>query len=205
MTVTASPVAPGTGPFHVRGSTYVGVRDHIDRHVPGGFAAVRALLPDEAHAVFAAQVFLPVTMYDVLPLVPLTQATAIAEKLPYAQSVRQRARNVAQRDITGLYKLFFKAVSPATAAERLQRAAVRYFDFGRLDIVERGPRRTLVEHQGLPRLLLPWYLPMIEGYTAVVLEIAGARNPVANADLPRKDGHRQGLETVSVRIELVWD
>ena len=205
MTVMPSPVVPGNGPFHVRGSTYVGVRDHIDRHVSGGFAAVRALLPDEAHIAFASQVFLPVSMYDVLPLVPLTEATALAENLPYAQSVRQRARNVAQRDITGLYKLFFKAVSPATAAEKLQRAALRYFDFGHVEILERSARRTLMHHQGLPRLLLPWYLPMIEGYSAVVMEIAGARNPVTKVDLPKKEGHREGLEIASVRIELIWD
>jgi hypothetical protein len=205
MTVTPSPVVPGQSPFHVRGSTYLGVRDYIDRQVPGGLAAVRTLLPDNAHVIFASQVFLPVAMYDVLPLLPLTEATAIAEKLPYAQSVRQRARIVAQRDITGLYKLFFKAVSPATAAERLQRAAVRYFDFGGLGLGTKGPHRALLEHKGMPRFLLPWYLPMIEGYTAVVLELAGARNPVTRTDTPKKDGHREGIETVSVGIELSWE
>lgn len=205
MTVTPSPVIPGNSPFHVRGSTYVGVRDHIERHVPGGLAAVRELLPDEAHRAFASQVFLPVAMYDVLPLLPLTEAVALAEKLPYAQSVRQRACAVAQRDISGLYKLFFKAVSPATAAERLQRAALRYFDFGQVAIVEKGPKRTLLEHKGLPRPLIPWYMPMIDGYTSVVLEIAGARYPRTRTDPPSKDGHREGIETVTVRTEMTWE
>jgi hypothetical protein len=205
MTVTPSPVAPGHGPFHVRGSTYLGVRQHIDHQVPGGFAAVQALLPDNAHKVFASQVFLPVAMYDVLPLLSLTEATALAEKLPHAQSVRQRARVVAQRDIRGLYKLFFKAVSPATAAERLQRAALRYFDFGNVDILKAEPKRTLLEHKGLPRMMLPWYLPMIDGYTAAVLEMAGARNPVTRTEPSKKDGHREGIDTASVRIELSWE
>jgi hypothetical protein len=204
MMVSPAPIAPGHSPFHVRGSTYVGVRDHIDRDVPGGFDAVRVFLPDQAHVAFASQVFLPVSMYDVLPLIPLTEAVAIAEKLPYAQSVRQRARVVAQRDISGLYKLFFKAVSPSTAAERLQKAAVRYFDFGGVHILEKSPYRTLLEHKGLPRPLLPWYLPMIEGYTSVVLEMAGAKNSSARTDLPRKEGHRDGIEVVSIRIELSW-
>lgn len=204
MAVASSSVAPGRSPFHVRGSTYVGIREHIEQHVPGGFAAVLALLPDEAHVAFASQVFLPVAMYDVLPLLPLTEAVAKAEKIPYAQSTRQRARTVAQRDITGLYKLFFKAVSPATAAERLQRTALRYFDFGEVNILERGPHRTLIEHKGLPRSLIQWYVPMIEGYTSVVLEMAGAKNSVTRTELPKKENFREGIETVSIRIELSW-
>lgn len=166
---------------------------------------MRSFLPDEAHMAFASQVFLPVSMYDVLPLLPLAEATALAEKLPLAQSVRQRARLVAQRDISGLYKLFFKAVSPATAAERLQRAALRYFDFGHVEILEKGPKRSFIEQKGLPRFLLPWYLPMIEGYTAVVLELAGARHPVTKTDAPKKDGHREGIDTVTLGIELSWE
>ncbi|MCC6557167.1 MAG: hypothetical protein IT372_29795 [Polyangiaceae bacterium] len=199
-----SPVPPGTSPFHVRGSTYVGVRSYIDARVPGGLSAVLPHLPDEAHRAFSSQVFLPVSMYDALPLRALTEATALAEGLPYAQSVRGRARIVAQRDITGLYKLFFKAVSPARAAERLQRAALRYFDFGGVEILEKAARRSVVVHGGVPRFLVPWYVPMLEGYTAVVLEVAGGRSPAVRTEPPLRDGERAGIETVSLRIELAW-
>ncbi|MDI3282948.1 hypothetical protein [Polyangium sp. 15x6] len=204
MTVSPPPVPPGKSPFHVRGSTYLGVRSYIDEQIPGGLPAVLAHVPDEAVRAFASQVFLPVAMYDVLPLRPITEATARAEGMSFEESVRGRARIVAQRDIRGLYKLFFKAVSPATAAERLQRASLRYFDFGELEILEKGAKRTLLAQKGMPRFLLPWYLPMIEGYTAVVLEIAGARSPTTRAEPPRRDGEREGLETVSLRIELAW-
>jgi hypothetical protein len=182
----------------------VGIRDQIDQQVPGGLAAVLAFLPDDALKAFASQVFLPVAMYDVLPLLPMSEAVAMALNIPHAQSVRLRARMLAQRDITGLYKLFFKAVSPATAAERLQRTAMRYFDFGEVNILEKGPNWTLIEHKGLPRIMLPWYIPMIEGYTSVVLEMAGAKNPLARTDSPKKDNFREGIETISIRIELSW-
>lgn len=161
-------------------------------------------MPDEAHRSYVSQVFLPVAMYDVLPLRTLTEATALAEQLPLSESVRIRARIIAQRDITGLYKFFFKAVSPTTAAERLQRTALRYFDFGDLSIPEKGAKRSILIHKGVPRFILPWYLPMIDGYTAVVLELAGARHPVTRTDPPVRDGEREGIETVTVRIELSW-
>lgn len=204
MAVTSIPLPPGRSPFHIRGPTYVGIRDQIDQQVPGGLPAVLAFLPDDALKAFASQVFLPVAMYDVLPLLPMSEAVAMALNIPHAQSVRLRARMLAQRDITGLYKLFFKAVSPATAAERLQRTAMRYFDFGEVNILEKGPNRTLIEHKGLPRIMLPWYIPMIEGYTSVVLEMAGAKNPLARTDSPKKDNFREGIETISIRIELSW-
>jgi len=204
MTVTKAPVTPGTGPFHVRGSTYLGVRSYVDECVPGGMEAVLAVLPDEAHRAFASQLFLPVSFYDVLPVRTLTEAVAVVEGLPHATSVRARARRVAQRDITGLYKLFFKAVSPATAAERLQKASLRYFDFGRLEILERAPKRSVIVARDLPRFITPWYLPMTEGYTAVVMELAGARAPTLRAEAPRREGEREGLETVSVQFELGW-
>lgn len=204
MNATPTPVAPGKSPFHVRGSTYIGIRAHIDEKVVGGLSAVLSLLPDEAHQVFCTQVFLPVATYDALPMRTLTEATALAEGSEYAHSVRKRARVVAQRDISGLYKLLFKAVSPATAAERLQKAALRYFDFGDVTILDKGSKHSIISHGGIPRFIIPWYTPMIEGYTAVVLEIAGARNPAARTEIIKRDGEREGIETVIVRVELSW-
>lgn len=204
MSAIPSPVSPGKSPFHVRGSTYLGVRAHIDERVKGGMDAVLAHLPDEAHRAFSQQVFLPVAMYDALPLRTLTEATALAEGVPFEVSVRARARDVALRDLNGLYKLLLKAVSPATAAEKLQRAALRYFDFGAVDIVERGKNHCVIVQSGVPRFVAPWYCPMVEGYTVVVLEMAGAKGATAQISPPRRDGEREGIETVSVRIELGW-
>jgi hypothetical protein len=167
-------------------------------------AAVLAALPDDAHRAFARQVFLPISMYDALPLRTLTEATAIVERRPFDVSVRSRARDVARRDLNGLYKLLLKAVSPATAAEKLQRAALRYFDFGAVEIVERGKNHCVIVQSGVPRFVAPWYCPMVEGYTAVVLEMAGAASSTAHISTPRRDGERDGLETVSVRIELTF-
>lgn len=84
----------------------------------------------ERFADFVSRLFLPVGLYDVLPLRPFTEAIALAEGRPYDESVRDRARTIAQRDIGGLYKLLLRAVSPMTTLDRLPRVAQRYFDFG---------------------------------------------------------------------------
>lgn len=200
----AAPLSPGRSPFHVRGSTYVGIREYIDTQLRDGLPAVLAHLPDAAHRDFASQTFLPVTMYDALPIRSLTEAIAMAERVPYSTSVAGRARLVAQRDVAGLYKLLLRAVSPATAAERLQRAALRYFDFGSLSLGEQSREHCVFQQSGWPEVLWPWFAAMLEGYAPVVLAAAGARSSAVSSGLPHIDGRRAGLDTVSFPITLRW-
>lgn len=200
----AAPLPPGRSPFHVRGSTYVGIRESIDARLPGGLAAVLVHLPDSAHRDFASQTFLPVTMYDALPIRALTEAIAMVEGVPYSTSVSSRARLVAQRDVAGLYRLLLRAVSPATAAERLQRAALRYFDFGTLSLREQSKGHCVFQQSGWPEILQPWFVAMLEGYAPVVLGAAGAESVAVSAGLPHIDGRRAGLDTVSFPISLSW-
>lgn len=188
----------------MRGSTYVGIREYIDTRMRDGLPAVLAHLPDAAHRDFVSQTFLPVTMYDALPIRALTEAIAMAEGVPYSASVSDRARMVAQRDVAGLYRLLLRAVSPATAAERLQRAALRYFDFGTLSIRERSRESCVFQQSGWPEVLLPWFVAMLDGYAPVVLGAAGARSAAVTSGLPHIDGRRAGLDTVSFQITLSW-
>lgn len=195
---------PGQSPFHVRGSTYLGIREYIDRHIPNGLPAVLAHLPDTAHREFASQTFLPVAMYDALLIRPYTEATAAVEGKPYAASVTSRAKTIAQRDVAGLYRLLLRAVSPATAAERLQRAALRYFDFGSFAIVETSKQHCTILQSGWPAFLMPWFTAMIEGYAKVVLEAAGGRLVAVSSESPRTEGKQGGIDTVSTRITMSW-
>lgn len=204
MTLTSLPVRPGQSPFRVRGSTYVGVREWVDERVRGGLPAVLEHISDGDRRDFVSQVFLPVGLYDALPLRPFTEAVALAEGRAYDESVRTRARAVAQRDIGGLYKLLLRAVSPATAIDRLTRVAQRYFDFGAVTTRSAGDRRVEGTHTGMPRVIAPWFTPMLDGYAATVLEMSGARSPRVRFSAPERDGEREGIETVTIRFEVSW-
>jgi hypothetical protein len=187
----------------VRGSTYLGLKEYAEARIPGGFAAVVARLPDTKHRAYAEQVFLPVGLYDLLPLLPLTEAAAQAEGVPYETSVRGRARLIAARDISTLYKQVLRAPSPEDMIERLQRTAQRYFYFGEVTM-EVGERRAALVQTGMPRPMVAWFVPMFEGYGQVVLEHAGARSPGVRTMPPRRDGEQAGIETVTMRVELSW-
>ncbi len=203
--VTSPRFRPGESPFHVRGSTYLGMREYVDKHVPGGIGAVQARLSDDELREFAAQTFLPVSHYDALPIRPISEAIAAVEGIPYGDSVRRRAAMVAERDLKGLYRLLLSVVSPELVAERLQRLGMRYFDFGRVDVVSAAKGRSDAKMSGIPAPLALWLGHMISGYAVVALKAAGAASPRTRVDPPVRDGEVAGVETVTLGFHLSWD
>src|SRR5690242_16594342 len=129
---------PEPSPFHVRGSTYVVFRHELDERHPGGYAGFVRTIDDPGLRAFADQVFLPVSFYDVFPVVRLAELIAAHEKKPFDLSSRERAARVAKSDATGLYRLLLAAASPEFVANRLTKAALRYFDFGSVEVLESG-------------------------------------------------------------------
>jgi hypothetical protein len=195
---------PGESPFHVRGSTYHGMREFVERRVTGGLDAVLPHLPDDEHRSFAAQIFLPTSQYDALPIRPISEAIAAAQGLPYYESVRSRGSLVAQRDLGGLYRILLKVVSPELVAERLQRVSLRYFDFGAVEVVDTSKGRSETRMKGIPLPIAMWIGPMITGYATEALKAAGASAPRVRVDAPVRDGERSGVETVMLGIHLSW-
>lgn len=202
--MSSSTYAPGESPFRVRGSTYLGIREHVDKRLRGGLDALMAHLPSDAHRRFAAQIFLPVGWYDALPIIELTRAVAAVEQAAYADSVRERAVLVAQRDLSGLYKLLLKVVSAELVLERLQRASLRYFDFGRVEVRATGKGRSEGAYREIPAPLAAWFSPMITGYAAEALRAAGASAPRVRFDAPEPDGERFGVPLVALPFAFSW-
>lgn len=198
------PYKPGTSPFHVRGSTYVGMQKYVAESVPGGFGAVIAHIRDDDLRAFAQQVFLPVAWYDALPIPSIAEAIAEVERRPMADSVRDRGVIIARRDLGSLYKLMLKVVSPNLVMDRLQRASVRYFDFGHADVLPSRPGRSQARISGFPSPLTVWFIPMLEGYASVLLEAAGAGSPRVRFDPPEREGERMGVETVTLTLHISW-
>lgn len=200
----ALPVPPGTSPFHVKGTTYLAIVDYV-RRMPGGIEAITPHLGDPALDAFLRQVFLPVAQYDALPIRPFADAIAACEKRPFAESVSERARGVAERDVTVMQRLLFKLVSPETILEdRLAKIALRYFDFGHASGRMVGAKRGEIRMEKIPTLLAPWFLGMLQGYVPFVLANAGARNPIVREVSTVRDGERAGLETSTLTCSVTW-
>lgn len=198
------PFPPGDSPFGVRGLNFIAMREYCDREVPGGRAGVLARLPSEALRRFFEQPFLAVSMYDALPIKPITQAIAEQEGRLYEESVYRRAGGVAKRDMGSLYRVLMSFVSPELALKGLARIWARYFNFGQLEINEIAPRHWELAEVGVPASLAPWFSPMSRAYLLVALNMTGAQSVSPQIRSVKPSGHRDGVELVTLRFEVTW-
>jgi hypothetical protein len=195
--------APGQSPFNVRGSTYLGIREHADANIPGGMAALANALPEGPHRAFVGQVFSPDTWYDALPLRPLTEMLAKLEGRDWEDSVRARAEEAARRELGVLGRVRMLAATPDRSVERLQRLIADSFDFGQPEITEAvaGHARFVV-HQ-VPQPLGSLFLVMLQGQANVLLSAAGGKQVKLGGRLVPV-GQRGEIGLVDVRVEIDW-
>ncbi len=191
----------GKSPFHTSGLVYQGAREFFDQEVPGGSSAVREGLNGELR-IFFEQTFLASSMYDVLPMVPISHVAASLAKVSWGDLVRKNARFVAERDIRGVYKLLLNVLSPETVAMRLPKAAMRYFDFGKATAEMLGPGQCRLLQSGIPKAIAGWFIGAVDGFGTVALGKAGAKGVTLSAVLPQPDPRNP--ETVSIRFDFTW-
>jgi hypothetical protein len=194
--------APGQSPFHVRGSAYLGVREHADTKLAGGMATLVRALPEGPHRAFASQSFTPEGWYDALPIRPITELLAKLEGRDWEASVRERAEQLAAREL-GLLGRVRILGGPDKVIEKLVRLAAESFDFGQAEIAESSNSRVRVVLHQVPQPLGSWVLVSLQGHATVMLGKAGARQVEAGGRLI-PTGRRDDMGLVEVRLELGW-
>jgi hypothetical protein len=189
--------------FNCRGLVYIGAREYVAKHVPGGVDAISHNLPREL-AEFWDQLFLANSMYDALPIVPISETAAMLANLSHGDFVRANAAWLAERDVRGVYKLLLNVLSAEAVALRLPKAAIRYFDFGEARSKMSAKRSCQAEQSGIPRGMAAWFSACVNGFVPTALTIAGARNPRVRLLSTKSDGQRDGVETVTLKFEFNW-
>ena len=199
------PFPPGRSPFRANGIVFRAAMAYASKRTPGGPSALRPSLAP-ADADYLAQIFLPGTMYDLAPLVRLAIAAAALEGVTVADFTRARARESADMDIRGIYRLMLKVTSPQTLAARLPWAFNRYFAPTRAEInhLESG-RLTAILH-AVPAPMAGWYVSSTEGFVGRALELAGASPPAVRFTWAsaRAEGAEQGVPLVTLPFAVAW-
>lgn len=198
------PCPPGESPFHAKGHFFQNFIAYYGAVVPGGIQRVWDELPAGPLRRFAEQPFSPLKWYDMLPAMPMIAAAGRALGLPPEQAVRERSSWQSQRDIRGVFKLLLMVASPELVSHRLPQLFLRYFDFGKAAALEVQTGRSRSRQYGLPRILVPWYRPIVEGYCTAILRQTGAKEPAVGWETVERDGERQGIETVTVTWSARW-
>lgn len=199
------PFRPGTSPFHIKGTGYRGHMKYAEANVPGGVRAMLAGLSDPSVHAWFEQPFLASSWYDILPLLPAGRVCARLMGLPYEQYLASRTRAQAQEDLRGVYSVLLKVVSTESVATRLPRIVSQYFDFSRVEshVVSKGI--VGCSTTALPKVLLPWYKPVVLTFVKTALEISGARQVDIQVDPTEPDGAVAGAATVRFRWSIHWD
>jgi hypothetical protein len=193
----------GSSHFHVKGTTYMGMREYVDEQV-GSLDTVLEHIDEADIREFFAQVFMPVGWYDAMHILPVSRAIAVAERRPFDESVRRRARLRAETDVNRLYRLLLKAISPETVVDRLSRLSLRYFDFGHASTRMTDKTTCLGELHEIPIALHDWFRPMLSGYLPVVLEMSGARDARVAFEASRELGSRDGVPFGPIKMTITW-
>lgn len=203
--VETMPAPVGGTPFRAKGHIYLKMRDNMNATVDGGAEAVVAATRDRDAAAFFEQRFVAGGWYDALPMGPLAQTHARLLGRPTHQVMRERGREIAERDVPGVYRTFLKLVSPELFVGRAPRIASLYFDFGAATYEMLPPGRARTRLAGLPYSLALMMAGTVEGFMAASLEQCGGRDVVVRTlDATFDGGVVGGIPTAAVRHESSW-
>ncbi|HMA91431.1 MAG TPA: hypothetical protein VKP30_02050 [Polyangiaceae bacterium] len=199
------PFAVGQSPFKIKGNAYRGQIEYTNANVKGGMRAALDSLNDSAQREFFAQPFMASSFYDVYPLVVMAHVSARLNGVTFAELVRLRTVKQAEKDLTGVYHMLLRLVSPEIVATRLPQLTAQYFNFGTGKIAKREPGWVEAVRFGVPRGLVDWYGVVGQCYVTRALELNGARNPRALLSPPRKEGKAHGMDLFTMSFEYRWD
>ncbi len=176
-----APFAPGQSPFKIKGVAYRGHLDYVDKHVPGGNAAVIQQLGDERFDAFFNQPFLAASLYDVFPLAQAGIACGQLCGTSFLGFVAQRTRAQVEIDIRGVYRWLAKLANSQSLAARIPRVIGQYTTFAKGDSVVGDDGRVTTTTTGLPLPIVPWWNTVHQAYTAAAVELAGKAKVVESS------------------------
>jgi hypothetical protein len=192
-------------PFRVKGIAYVNAREYYNLKVRGGVAAVQERLDGAELRDFLDLPFGEDGWYDVLPMVPITEAAARAKNVSHAKLVRESVAWGAIRDLQGPFKSVLQNTSLEQLVRQLPKICTMYFDFGSADGREVKPGLYQADLSGIPEPLVKWLVYACEGFVPVALTLAGAKDVRLRGTAPAKpDSQVRGVPTVHLRFEVAW-
>jgi hypothetical protein len=198
------PFAIGKGPFQIKGIAYRGHIAYCDKHVPGGHRAVLESIGDEELRAFMTQPFFTGSSYDIFPLVLAAKSTAQVAECSVGTLLAARARAQVVDDLSGVYKLLLRLVSPEFVAKRFPSLISQYLDFGGAKVRVLSKRSALALQHGVPLPLADWYIGVTETYIAELLLHSGASTARVRYVAAEVDGESHGMPTLTLTCETSW-
>jgi hypothetical protein len=189
--------------FNMKGNAWRGIREFIEKVVPGGTAALLAELSPSDRTHYQ-QDFIPSGWYDAIPVEAVTEAAARLTGMTHAAFCTRFGQVVLERDMNGIYRAILRFATPDMMVKSLPLASRRYFDFVVMNIEQRGARDYVMHLSGIPRPVLPTYVSVTEVFTRNAISGSGGRDVRVETSAPMPGPAKDGIATVTLDRTLKW-
>jgi uncharacterized protein (TIGR02265 family) len=148
-----------------------------ERFGADAFRRILRFLPDADRQILEAGVL--ASSWYPMPLFLRFMQEAEQQLSPKEPDViRRMGAASAEYGIRGVYKIFFRMGSPEFIIGRAARVFGSYYDTGRIEVVETGPGRAVLDLSGFSGA--PQFCERILGWMEKTVQMAGAKNLRAN-------------------------
>ena len=193
----------GASVFCVKGTMWLGIREYVGEHVPGGLERVNAEL-SPPHQAFFSQMFLATAWFDLFPMIAVTRAIAIVRRRSHMDQARQLALWHGEHDLKHIYKAILKQSTPLAVCKRFSLIFSQLYNFGHIELVREEEGAFAACCHGMPEALADWWMQATEGYLQPILQAAGGRNVKVSWQPTQPDGERAGVPLVRVPSLTSW-
>ena len=144
------PAPVGQNPFHVKGFVVQGVREFIEKSVPGGMTTAMKRISDPAVVEYLSQPFLAASWYDAIAYINFIGAGGSASGRPRVRYYADHAVWQIERDLKGVNAMLYRAETPEALAGRMGTAWGRSFDFAQVETLEVMPGSVIMSVRSMP-------------------------------------------------------
>jgi hypothetical protein len=175
---------------------------YVEKHVPGGLAAVEARLSSDGVRSYLQQRFDAAGWYDIYPLLEAGEISAALCGVSLPVFLERRTKHQVQEDQSSVYRYLLRFVSEGRLMKGVAEAVSRYFDFVETREVPDAAAGVCVRLRGVPESLAEWLSVTLSTYFDATLALGG-RTLKSRCVMGEWRAVKQGVPVVEMVVELV--
>ncbi|MBN1951571.1 MAG: hypothetical protein JW801_10230 [Bacteroidales bacterium] len=161
--------------IEIKGTAVTAIRDHVKANFPEKYSEWIETLPEASKDIFSGVIdssrWYPLQEGGIIP----TRKTAdLFFRSNYEKGAWEGGRYSAEKGLTGIYKIFVKASSPAYIIQRATRVFSTYYQPCKMEVIDKKENAVSLKISDMPQSDVV-IEHRIAGWMERALEISGAK------------------------------
>lgn len=186
------------GEHWCKGTHAIQIRDWVE--AKQGRAAFAQLMAEHGPTPEDGREFLVSGWYDAAQLLAVIESVAAAAHISVESAVQEIARRNAHHDLTTVYRVFLRILSPQPVLSFLPRLWQQYFRFGTVVVLANTPGSISFVTRGISTRFVPWVRGGWRGFLPETIVVSGGKQPVITSMFEEPAGH----DLWDVTVEAVY-